>query len=105
MKILFGRKEWPSMQTFFVVSTMIQKHGNIYIAQQLIMFDFILIWIRFKESLFEKKFKIRPLTLGHLVFQLLVIEGLQTFGMCLLLFRVLPSTDFFRGLIVTFAVC
>lgn len=25
--------------------------------------------------------------------------------MCLLLFRVLPSTDFFRGLIVTFAVC
>lgn len=54
MKILFGGKEWPSMQTFFV---------------------------------------------------LLVIEGLQTFGMCLLLFRVLPSTDFFRGLIVTFAVC
>ncbi|XP_052098286.1 uncharacterized protein LOC127733063 [Mytilus californianus] len=38
-------------------------------------------------------------------FVLLLFEGLQTFGMCLLLFRVLPSTDFFRGLVITFAVC
>lgn len=49
--------------------------------------------------------KIQPLTQCHLVFQLLVIEGLQTFGMCLLMFWVWPSTDFFRGLIITFAVC
>lgn len=34
-----------------------------------------------------------------------MFEGLQTFGICLLLFRVLPSTDFFRGLVITFAVC
>jgi len=33
------------------------------------------------------------------------MESLQTFGICLLLFRILPSTDFFRGLITTFAVC
>nr|AAY86556.1 chitin synthase [Atrina rigida] len=36
---------------------------------------------------------------------LLLFENVQTFGMCLLLFRVLPSTDFFRGLITTFAIC
>lgn len=33
------------------------------------------------------------------------MEVMQTFGLCLLLFRVLPSTDFFSGLIKTFAVC
>ncbi|XP_021346055.1 uncharacterized protein LOC110445656 [Mizuhopecten yessoensis] len=36
---------------------------------------------------------------------LLLMESMQTFGLCLLLFRVLPSTDFFSGLIKTFAVC
>lgn len=33
------------------------------------------------------------------------MESAQTFGMCLLLFRILPSTDFFRGLLITFAIC
>ena len=37
--------------------------------------------------------------------QLLILECLQTFGMSLLLFRVLPSTDFFRGLVISFAIC
>ncbi|KAK3099019.1 hypothetical protein FSP39_025327 [Pinctada imbricata] len=36
---------------------------------------------------------------------LLLLECLQTFGLCLLLFRILPSTDFFRGLVISFAVC
>ncbi|KAJ8304449.1 hypothetical protein KUTeg_018032 [Tegillarca granosa] len=39
------------------------------------------------------------------VFILLILESAQTFGMCLLLFRILPSTDFFRGLLITFAIC
>ena len=33
------------------------------------------------------------------------MDSLQTFGICLLLFRVLPSTDFFRGIVISLAVC
>ncbi|WAR00736.1 MYO3B-like protein, partial [Mya arenaria] len=36
---------------------------------------------------------------------LVVVECLQGLGACLLMFRVLPTTDVFRGTIVTFAVC
>ena len=35
--------------------------------------------------------------------QLLLVELLQVLGVCLLLFRVLPTTDFFRGITVTMA--
>ena len=35
--------------------------------------------------------------------QLLAVELLQLLGVCLLLFRVLPTTDFFRGITVTMA--
>ena len=35
----------------------------------------------------------------------MLIESLQTLGASLILFRVLPSTDFFRGVVITFAVC
>ena len=35
----------------------------------------------------------------------MVIECLQTLGACLVIFRILPSTDIFRGVIVTFAIC
>ena len=38
-------------------------------------------------------------------FQLLILECLQALGACLILFRVLPATDMFRGVIITFAVC
>ncbi|RUS82702.1 hypothetical protein EGW08_009539 [Elysia chlorotica] len=34
----------------------------------------------------------------------LTIDLLATFGMCLLVFRVLPSTDFFTGIVVTFSL-
>ena len=34
-----------------------------------------------------------------------MIESLQTLGVSLILFRVLPATDFFRGVVITFAVC
>jgi hypothetical protein len=37
------------------------------------------------------------------LFQLLTVELLQSFGICLLLFRVLPTTDFFRGITITMA--
>lgn len=36
---------------------------------------------------------------------LLVIECLQAFGVCLIIYRVLPSTDIFRGIIISFAIC
>lgn len=36
---------------------------------------------------------------------LLVLECLQALGSCLVIYRVLPSTDMFRGVIITFAVC
>ena len=35
--------------------------------------------------------------------QLLLVELLQVSGVCLLLFRVLPATDFFRGITITMA--
>ncbi|XP_060554144.1 uncharacterized protein LOC132715175 isoform X2 [Ruditapes philippinarum] len=36
---------------------------------------------------------------------LLVLECLQAFGACLIIYRILPSTDMFRGVIISFAVC
>ncbi|KAL5004693.1 hypothetical protein ScPMuIL_018149 [Solemya velum] len=36
---------------------------------------------------------------------LMSLECLQTFGMCLLLFRIIPSTDFFRGTVISIAIC
>lgn len=50
MKVLFGRKEWPSIKALFII---------------------------------------------------LIIEGAQTFGVCLFLFKILSSTDMFRGVIIT----
>lgn len=36
---------------------------------------------------------------------LLVVECLQALGACLIIYRVLPSTDMFRGVIISFAIC
>ncbi|KAL4227394.1 hypothetical protein ACF0H5_012837 [Mactra antiquata] len=36
---------------------------------------------------------------------LLILECAQAFGICLVIYRILPSTDIFRGVIVSFAVC
>nr|KAG5697370.1 hypothetical protein BaRGS_004096 [Batillaria attramentaria] len=35
---------------------------------------------------------------------MLILELLQTFGVCLLVFRVMPVTDFFRGITITLAM-
>ncbi|KAL3866223.1 hypothetical protein ACJMK2_043545 [Sinanodonta woodiana] len=39
------------------------------------------------------------------VLVVLIVECLQTFGVALLIYRVLPSTDLFRGIVTTFAIC
>lgn len=38
-----------------------------------------------------------------MIVQLLLLELLHAFGICLLVFRVLPVTDFFRGITITMA--
>ncbi|KAL8582281.1 hypothetical protein ACOMHN_037038 [Nucella lapillus] len=44
-----------------------------------------------------------PIIQYPLLLQLLTIELLQTFGICLMLFRILPVLDFIRGITVTMA--
>ena len=62
-----------------------------------------LITVKILKKTFEFKFIFK--ILFFLLFKIFVLESIHTFGVCLLVFRVLPSCDVIRGLLLMNAVC
>lgn len=59
----------------------------------------------FADLITVKSKRRRALCLSLFEFQIFVLESIHTFGVCLLVFRVLPSCDVIRGLLLMNAVC